>query len=55
MYNIKDTPITRGSFWVKSDKQTNYTDGNGNFYELWGDTLAIVATDSGALTKVNMI
>lgn len=55
MRDIKDIPITKGSFWVKSDKQTNYSDSNGNYYELWGDTLAIIATDGGELAKVNMI
>lgn len=53
--NIKNVKLAPMSYWVKSDKPTGYQDDNGTYYELWGDTLAVVATEDGKLelTDVN--
>lgn len=52
--NIKDIKLAPTSYWVKSDKPTEYYDDNGTHYELWGDTLATAVTDDGKLELTNV-
>lgn len=52
--NIKDVKLAPMSYWVKSEKPTEYHDDNGTYYELWGDTLAVVANKEGKLELTNV-
>ena len=52
--NIKDVKLAPMSYWVKSDKPTEYHGDNGTYYELWGDTLAVVAAEDGKLELTNV-
>lgn len=53
MTNIKNIKLTFGSYWVKCSRPTEYTDDNGDYYELWGE-VAIVPDSSGKLGLINL-
>lgn len=51
--NIKDVELAPMSYWVKSDRPTQYHDDNGAYYELWGD-IVVAPTEDGKLELVDV-